>query len=38
MPAIAPHYIVAMAMGTHLGVWQRFLPKSEEPGLPCCLE
>ena len=38
MPAIAPHSIVAMAMGTPLGVWQRFLPRSKGPGPPRCLE
>ncbi len=37
MRAIAGRCIAAMAMDTHLGVWQRFLPRSEAPGLLCCL-
>ncbi len=37
MPAIAAHSIVAMAMDTPLGVWQRFLPRSKGPEPPRCL-
>ena len=37
MRVIAGRCIAAMAMGTPLGVWQHFLPRSEAPGPPCCL-